>query len=246
MISINAKGVLLDIEGTTSSIRFVHDEMFPYARRKLESYLESNWNADSLNDCIELLAKDLSHESAEKWLTDESDDSGRLTTIVAAVNQMMDGDVKATGLKQLQGLIWKEGFHNGELVAHLYPDSAPAIRAWVEAGLDVRIYSSGSVGAQKLFFGHTVDGDLLSLFGGHYDTKTGPKKEADSYILIAKEFDLEPDQIVFLSDVSGELDAAKTAGLQTILSLREGNAVVANLDQYQSINSFAELEISTT
>ena len=247
MFQLTARGILLDIEGTTSSISFVHDEMFPFARRQLKGFLESNWNSESVRQSLDLLAKDHQQPSTDEWLgknwLSENSASAQQTAI-GAVNKLMDGDVKATGLKHLQGLIWKDGFHSGDLVAHLYPDAEPAIRGWVEQGLDVRIYSSGSVGAQKLFFGHTIAGDLLSLFSGHYDTTTGPKKDAASYTTIATEFKLPAREIVFISDVPAELDAAKTAGLQTVLSIRDGNATVDNLDDYQSVQSFAELDVS--
>ena len=145
--------------------------------------------------------------------------------------------------KQLQGLIWKDGFHSGQLVSHLFDDVAPAIRTWNEEGLDVRIYSSGSVAAQKLFFGHTVAGDLLALLKGHYDTKTGPKKERDSYIAIAKEFGLPPNEILFISDVSAELEAAKAAGMQVLLSLRPGNHPVDDRDRFSTISSFDQVNL---
>ena len=113
----------------------------------------------------------------------------------------MDGDVKATGLKELQGLIWQEGYAAGRLQSHVYPDVPPALRRWAEAGLDLRIYSSGSVAAQKVFFAHTEAGDLLGLFRGHYDTTTGPKREAESYRRIAADMKMPPSAILFLSDV---------------------------------------------
>jgi len=156
----------------------------------------------------------------------------------------MDGDVKATGLKQLQGLIWEAGFTSGELKAHVYDDVPPALSAWNQAGLDLRVYSSGSVQAQKLFFGHTIAGNLLPLFRGHYDTTTGPKKQSSSYTAIAAAFALPPQEILFLSDVPAELEAAKEAGLQTALVLRPGNAAVKPGHGHQEIGSFAEITIA--
>src|SRR5262249_52930599 len=144
------------------------------------------------------------------------------------VTRLMDADAKATGLKQLQGLIWQRGFESGELKAHVFDDVPPALTAWNAAGKDVRIYSSGSVQAQKLFFGHTIAGNLLPQFRGHYDTTTGPKKEADSYRRIAADFKLPPSDILFLSDIVAELDAARAAGLKTALCIRPGNAPAQN------------------
>ena len=203
----------------------------------------SNWNSDELNGCIKLLADDLGETSVESWLN--GDDASNQQTVIDAVVSMIDNDVKATGLKQLQGIIWKSGFHSGEMVAHLYDDTAPAIQRWKDSGLDLRIYSSGSIAAQKLFFGHSVAGDLLHLFSAHYDTTTGPKKEADSYRKIVADVGVDANRIVFVSDVPAELDAAAEAGLQTVLSIRPGNAPVKDASKYQTIESFDTLAIES-
>lgn len=241
-IQLNADVVLLDIEGTTSSIDFVHKVMFPFARERVEEFVTSNWDSPELSDCVDLLAKDLEQDSAATWLS--GDAAANQQTVVDAVVNMIDNDIKATGLKQLQGIIWKEGFHSGELVAHLYDDTAPALHRWNKAGLDLRIYSSGSVGAQKLFFGHSVAGDILNLFSAHYDTKTGPKKESESYRKIVADAGVDANRIVFVSDVAAELDAAAEAGLQTVLSVRPGNGAVETPSKYQAVESFESLEIS--
>lgn len=227
------RGILLDIEGTTSSISFVYDVMFPFVRRELDAYLTNHWGGPELTAACEAIARD-----AGKTSLSASRDS-----IQAEVIRLMDGDVKATGLKQLQGLIWDAGFKSGEMKAHVYDDVPPAIAAWNSAGLDVRIYSSGSVQAQKLFFGHTIAGNLLPLFRGHYDTTTGPKREAASYTAIAAAFGLSPSEILFLSDVPAELDAARQAGLQTGLVIRPGNASVKPDHGHPEIRSFAEVKI---
>ncbi|QEG24741.1 acireductone synthase [Mariniblastus fucicola] len=242
MIEISADVILLDIEGTTSSIDFVHDVMFPFARKRVPGFVASNWDSPELNGCIELLSEDLGKESVAAWLSGNAESNQQ--SVIDAVVDMIDNDVKATGLKQLQGIIWKSGFHSGELVAHLYKDTAPALERWKDAGLDLRIYSSGSIAAQKLFFGHSVAGDLLHLFSANYDTTTGPKKEAESYHRIAADIGVDADQIVFVSDVPAELDAAAEAGFQTVLSLRPGNAVVENADDYQQIESFEQLLVA--
>ena len=154
----------------------------------------------------------------------------------------MDGDVKATGLKALQGLIWDAGFRDGLLRAHVYADVIPQIRRWRESGFDVRIYSSGSIAAQKLFFAHLDGlGNCLDLFSGHYDTTMGSKKESTSYQRIAAEWKLAPHEIVFISDIAAELTAAADAGLQVIASVRTGNAplpenlAVPRIDTFESI-----------
>ena len=165
--------------------------------------------------------------------------------VVAEVTRLMNADAKTTGLKHLQGLIWKGGFESGELKAHVFDDVAPALRTWRQNGVGIRIYSSGSVAAQKLFFGHTEVGDLLELFDGHYDTTTGPKREAASYRAIAKQWPLPAAQIVFLSDVPEELDAAGAAGMQTVLCRRPGNADVPDDVAHPVIESFTDVNVAS-
>lgn len=243
MLEINARGILLDIEGTTSSISFVYDVMFPYVRENVESFLNSSWDESVVQDCLPLLAKDLEKESAEAWLGRLSLEQQR-SAVTQGVIGLMDADVKATGLKQLQGLIWKDGFTSSQMVAHLYDEVADCIKDWKQSGVDVRIYSSGSVQAQLLFFGHTVAGDLLDQFSGHYDTKTGAKQEPESYQKIADEFDCAAGEILFVSDVVTELRAAKSAGLQTVLSLRPGNKPVEPGHGFDEINGFDEIQLT--
>ena len=232
------QGVLLDIEGTTSSIKFVYDVMFPFVREHLNDYLQHHWADESVQACLPLLAEDV--EQPSDWLQGQSQ-ADQVQTVCQAVIEMMDNDRKATGLKQLQGLIWKSGFESGEMVAHVYDDVIPAIEQWKQLGIDIRIYSSGSIGAQKLFFGHTTGGSLLDRFSNHYDTTTGSKRDSASYTKIAGEYDCESDQVLFVSDVVAELDAAKTAGLATALSIREGNPPVEDGHGHPTIHSFSEI-----
>lgn len=239
------RGILLDIEGTTSSIRFVYDVMFPYVRRELTAYLREHWDSPSLRESLELLARDLGHASLPDWLAatgSGSDPSTAQAEVERGVLSLMDQDVKATGLKSLQGLIWRSGFESGEMSAHVYDDVLPSLQRWQQAGLDLRIYSSGSVAAQRLFFGHSEQGDLLPYFSGHYDTTTGSKKDAASYRRIAEDFQLEPQQILFISDLPDELSAASEAGFQVRLCRRPGNAPVAD-GVWIGIHSFDELVI---
>lgn len=243
MPEVKARGILLDIEGTTSSISFVYDVMFPYVRQNVEAFLESSWNETSVRDCLPLLAIDLEKESVEDWLGELSIDQQK-SAVAQGVIALMDADVKATGLKQLQGLIWKDGFTSSQMVAHLYDEVAPCIKSWKQSGADVRIYSSGSVQAQLLFFGHTVAGDLLDQFSGHYDTKTGPKRESASYETIAQQFDCPTEAILFVSDVVEELQAANAAGLQTLLSNRPGNKPVPPDHGFEAINGFDEIQLT--
>ena len=236
------KCILLDIEGTTSSISFVHDVMFPYVRQHLKSFLSANWGSDVVSDCLPLLADDLGHDDVDGWLV--SDPVVAQERVVAGVVGLMDDDVKATGLKKLQGQIWKSGFESGQMTSHVYDDVPAAIDKWLADGSQIRIYSSGSVQAQLLFFGHTVFGDLLPKFSGHYDTTIGSKKEAASYTAIAADVGLEPEEIVFVSDVVEELRAASDAGMKVILSVRPGNAVVEDESEFVTVRSFSEIKFS--
>jgi enolase-phosphatase E1 len=243
------RGILLDIEGTTSSVSFVYDVMFPYVRKHLTFEVLTNWDESDYIAACEAIARDAGHDSLAAWLKTHNlsrDNPLRAANVVCQeVIRQMDADVKATGLKQLQGLIWQSGFESGELKAHVYDDVPPALAAWNSAGKDVRIYSSGSIQAQKLFFGHTIAGNLLGQFRGHYDTTTGPKKEAESYHKITADFDLPSDEILFLSDILAELDAARAAGLQTALVVRPGNSSEEAADgrSHAQIASFSQLEI---
>lgn len=235
----NVRGVLLDIEGTTSAISFVYDIMFPFARRELAGYLEANWGSNQLSPVVDQIAQDAGHENLLAWQQSTAADGKQL--VGEEIIRLMDADIKATGLKQLQGLIWQAGFESGEMQAHVFDDVPPAINAWRAADIDLRIYSSGSIHAQQLFFGHTIAGNLLPHFSGHYDTTTGPKREAASYQAIAKDWGIAASEILFLSDVVAELNAAREAQMQTALVIRPGNAEVEDRETHQAIESFAEL-----
>lgn len=216
MISFAGRAILLDVEGTTSAVSYVYEVMFPFAQSGLKAYLDRHWDAPMMVGVREQLAADTGQAAAA---TDRA-------TFEAEVRRLMAEDVKATGLKQLQGLIWEAGFNSGELVAHVFDDVPPALHRWQQLGWDLRIYSSGSVHAQQLFFAHTTAGDLLHFFTGHYDTQVGSKRETESYTRVADDWQLPPGDILFLSDVVAELDAARTAGMQTALCVRPGNAEV--------------------
>lgn len=243
MIRFDGQAVLLDIEGTTSSVSFVYDVMFPFVRRELDTFLNENWDDPALQQACELIAQDAGHATLSEWCHDAPDH--QIQCVRDEVVRLMDGDVKATGLKRLQGLIWKRGFESGELQAHLYDDVPTSLQRWHDAGIDIRIYSSGSVQAQKLFFGHTIVGDLLSLFRGHYDTTVGAKREASSYTAIAGCFGMAPQQILFLSDVPAELDAARNAGMRTALCCRPGNAAVKSDHGHDVIERFCDVQLTS-
>lgn len=228
-IEFAGRGVLLDVEGTTSAVAYVYEVMFPFVRTHLSKYLDGQWDSPALSPVKQQMASDTGLPAV----------ATERATFEAEVIRLMDSDTKATGLKQLQGLVWQAGFESGELVAHVFDDVPPALKAWRQSGIDLRIYSSGSVHAQKLFFGHTQAGNLLPLFSGHYDTTVGGKRETSSYAAIAADWDMPADEILFLSDVVAELDAASQAGMQTALCLRPGNAEVTAGHGHAEIRSFA-------
>ncbi len=235
--------ILLDIEGTTSSVSFVYDVMFPFVLRELDNYLECSWNSPELAPVLDQIAQDAGSESFLAWTSDLSDESARRERVAAEVRRLMADDVKATGLKQLQGMIWKDGFERGELVGQVYRDVPEALEAWTSAGLRVYIYSSGSIAAQKLFFGHSEAGNLLKYFSGHFDTTTGPKKVAQSYITIAAAVGEASEKVLFISDITAELDAAREAGMDTRLSIRPGNKPVEEGHGHEPIASFSQVSL---
>ncbi|QDU55372.1 acireductone synthase [Aeoliella mucimassa] len=230
-MSDKPRGILLDVEGTTSMVSYVYDVMFPFARRGLGEYLDTNWDSDALTEVRQQVASDAKSTAL----------GCDRQAFEAEIVRLMDADIKATGLKQLQGLVWQAGFASGELVAHVFDDVPPAFEQWKSQGIDLRVYSSGSAHAQRLFFAHSKAGNLLGYFSGHYDTTIGPKREAESYERIAKDWELAPGEILFLSDVVAELDAAREAGMQTGLCLRPGNAEVEPGHGHAELQTFAEV-----
>ena len=224
------RAVLTDIEGTTTPLSFVADVLFPFAKERLEDACASE--DPRFVDAVRQLRQE--HE-AERGSGVPDFGNG-----APYARHLMELDRKSTGLKALQGLIWEDGYRTGRLQGDIYPDVPEALRAWKEKGIRVRIFSSGSVLAQKLLFGHTPYGDLLPYFEGYHDTTTGPKREARAYAAIAEAFGLPPGEILFLSDVVEELDAAREAGLRTGLFLRPGNKP-ADPGGHPAYRSFAEL-----
>jgi enolase-phosphatase E1 len=196
------RAVLTDIEGTTSSIAFVKDVLFPYAREHLPRFIETRRDDPEVARWLDATAREAGFDAAHsRQVTD-------------TLLRWIDEDRKATPLKALQGMIWKAGYAAGDYKAHVYPEVPAKLRAWKARGLKLYVYSSGSVPAQKLFFGHTEAGDLAPLFDGWFDTEVGGKRERGSYLRIAEEIGLPPPAILFLSDITAELEAARGAGMQ--------------------------------
>lgn len=208
--------ILTDIEGTTTSIAFVYDVLFPYAAARLERTCAQAHPGPELREALEQLRAEHGQETP-------SDPPPPFGDGAPYARWLMERDRKSTGLKLLQGLIWDEGYARGEIRGHVYPDVPPVLKAWREQGHRLRVFSSGSVHAQKLLFGHTDHGDLTPLFEGFHDTRTGPKQDPAAYTAIAAAFGLPPGEILFLSDVTPELDAASQAGYRTGLLVRPGN-----------------------
>jgi enolase-phosphatase E1 len=218
-------GILLDIEGTTTPIDFVFGTLFPYARKRIESFVKQHRDEPAIRDAIQMLKTECLS----------------LVDPVAYALELMDQDRKSTGLKELQGRIWQEGYRNGELHGEVFPDVPRALETWHRKGLDIRIYSSGSILAQQLLFSTTREGDLTRFLKGHFDTTTGPKTERTSYVRIAESFGgKSPEAILFISDVVRELDPAREAGMQTMLCVRPGNPPQPE-NSHATISTFDEI-----
>ncbi len=207
------EAVVMDIEGTTTSIDFVTSVLYPYARAHLPNFIRKHRN-----------------EPKVEKVMDEAREAGGVFNDEAVVVRMchwMERDQKVTPLKTLQGLIWEEGYRSGQLVSHVYADVPPALRNWYGCGIRLYSYSSGSAHAQRLIYGHTIAGDLTPLLSDYFDTRMGHKRDVMAYRRIAAAIDTEPRRILFLSDVRAELDAAREAGWQTVWLVREGSPPLA-------------------
>ena len=203
------KAILTDIEGTTSSLSFVKDVLFPYAAEHLPDFVRAHRDEPQVAQLL---------DDARAVAGGSGDDEA----LIAQLLEWIVTDRKITPLKALQGLIWEEGYARGDFRGHIYEDAARNLRDWHGAGLRLYVYSSGSVHAQKLLFGHTEYGDLTPVFSGFFDTRIGGKRERDAYRAIVSEIGLPPGEILFLSDIREELDAARDAGMATTALRREG------------------------
>lgn len=197
IVTERPRAILLDVEGTTTSVAFVHDVLFPYARARLEAFVRAHVGDPEVRAVMA-----------------EAD--------VATLLRWMDEDRKATPLKTIQGLVWREGYASGALRGHVYEDAAKALRAWHERGISLWVFSSGSIEAQRLLFSRSDHGDLGALFSGHFDTTTGPKHEPASYAKIARSIGVDPKDVLFFSDAPREIDAARAAGMRALEVRRDG------------------------
>ena len=204
------KAILTDIEGTTSAVSFVYDVLFPFAASRLPGFLREHQAAPTVAAQIEAVRAEAGEPGAD------------LDQVIEILLGWMREDRKVTPLKALQGQVWQKGYESGELKGHVYPDAVAALKQWHAKGYRLNVYSSGSIQAQKLIFGCSEAGDLTGLFSGYFDTTSGGKRDAESYRTIASAIDVAPEEVLFLSDVTAELDAAREAGMATCGLAREG------------------------
>ncbi|NRH29135.1 acireductone synthase [Pseudomonas sp. MS19] len=221
------KAILTDIEGTTSAVSFVFDVLFPYAVEHLPAFVLEHAHEPQVAQLLDAVREDSTEPEADT------------IRVIEILLQWIADDRKATPLKALQGMIWQQGYANGQLKGHVYPDAVEALKRWKQQGYALYVYSSGSIQAQKLIFGCSEAGDLSPLFSGYFDTISGPKREAGSYQRIAEAIGLPAEAIVFLSDVVEELDAAQQAGMQTIGLVREGGELAG----HECVASFALINL---
>ena len=235
--------ILLDIEGTTTPIAFVTSTLVPYARAHIRSYLERNGDSSQYTTFLEAFRREHAADAQARQPVPPWTGSGLAAraSVEAYAEWLMSHDRKSPALKELQGYIWEEGYKSGDLVAPVYPDVAPAFDRWRAAGEAIAIFSSGSVLAQRWLFRCSTAGDLTPYVQWYFDTGTGPKRDPASYARIARETSQSPGDILFISDVVAELDAARVTGMRTRLSLRPGNPPQAETD-HQTITSFDEIQ----
>nr|WP_283163524.1 acireductone synthase [Brenneria tiliae] len=222
------KAIVTDIEGTTSDIRFVHDQLFPYARERLAATVRRQGDDGEIAHALTLLRQELD--------APEADDDA----LISALHRFMEQDRKSTALKLLQGIIWRSGYHNGDFRGHIYPEVAQQLADWQRRGIRLYVYSSGSVEAQQLLFGYSEAGDLRPLFSDYFDTRVGAKREAASYRAIAQSIGLPAGELLFLSDIRQELDAAQQAGWHTCQLIR-GDA--DDLSRHRQVARFDQIDV---
>ncbi|MBX9755879.1 MAG: acireductone synthase [Pseudomonadaceae bacterium] len=225
---MSIKAILTDIEGTTSSVNFVYDVLFPFAVQHLPAFVLANAQQPAVAAQLDAVRADSQEPGAD------------VLRVIDILLEWIAVDRKATALKALQGMIWAEGYQSGQLRGHVYPDAVEALQRWHAQGYRLYVYSSGSIQAQQLIFGCSEAGDLSPLFGGYFDTTSGPKREAASYERIAQAIDLPAEQILFLSDIVEELDAAQHAGMQTCGLARLGG----ELPGHVQVASFAVIDLN--
>ncbi|MGH8376275.1 MAG: acireductone synthase [Pseudomonas sp.] len=222
------KAILTDIEGTTSAVSFVFDVLFPYAAKHLPAFVRQQAERADVAEQLAAVRRDSNEPNAD------------VERVIEILLSWIAEDRKATPLKALQGMVWEQGYLAGRLKGHVYPDAVEALKRWHQDGFQLFVYSSGSIQAQRLIFGCSEAGDLTPLFSGYFDTTSGPKREAQSYVNITQAIEVEAAQILFLSDIVEELDAARMAGMATCGLAREGGELAGHI----TVDSFARINPS--
>lgn len=223
------KAVVTDIEGTTSSLSFVKDILFPYARAHIADYIREHQNDTRVKKLLADVRREISGDLS-------------LDRVIVQLIEWIDRDQKVTPLKSLQGLIWENGYNHGDFRGHVYPDAVENLKKWKACGLGLYVYSSGSVHAQKLLFAHSDCGDLTPIFSDYFDTVVGGKKERESYRKIAQLIGYPPEKLLFLSDMEEELDAARAAGFITIRLTRD--CAPDPKARHREVNSFDQIDVA--
>ncbi len=233
------KAILLDIEGTTTPIDFVHKTLFPFAKAKIDEFVRANF-ADLKPEIAQLKTEYRADFTNQIYGRDFKEDAPE--SVANYLKFLIEVDRKSTPLKSIQGRIWQAGYESGELESEMFADVPRAFERWTQAGMHIAIFSSGSVLAQKLIFKYSNFGDLSGFISDYFDTTTGAKKEAGSYKKIAEKLGFEASEILFVSDILAELDAARDAGMPTALSIRAGNGQIDEDFTHRSVTSFDEIE----
>ncbi len=239
--------ILMDIEGTTTDLAFVQSVLFPYAANHLPDFIRQNSSQPKVQEALIQVKQTLLTEKQAENTANQLQSAPTVDSILdeEAITQLLcwiDEDRKHTTLKQLQGMVWRNGYETGAYQGHVYPDVLPTLKTWKADGLELGIYSSGSIEAQKLLFRHSTVGDLTPLFSHYFDTTTGPKREANSYARIAQVLHLPPIDILFLSDIAEELDAAAQAGFQVIQLVRGPETRLSN---YPAVETFTAIRLES-
>ncbi|KAM4810317.1 enolase-phosphatase E1 isoform 2-T2 [Rhinophrynus dorsalis] len=231
------------------------DVLFPYIKDNVKEYLYKHWEEEECQEDVQQLRKQAETDSHLDGfvpipcnISDNKADLGLvIQAVVDNVHWQMSLDRKTTALKQLQGHMWRAAYVTGQVKGEVYEDVVPAIKEWRKAGIKLYIYSSGSVEAQKLLFGYSIEGDLLELFDGHFDTTIGHKVESQSYRNIAHSIGCSPENILFLTDITKEAKAAKDAGVHVAVVVRPGNAALTDEEKsgYHLMTSFSQIALPT-
>ncbi|KAM4053287.1 enolase-phosphatase E1 [Anomaloglossus baeobatrachus] len=254
MVPPSVTAILLDIEGTTTPITFVKDILFPYIQDNVEEYLQNHWHEEECQEDVRQLRLQAEKDRGLKGfvpIPNNAEPDAKLLVIKGVVDNVcwqMSLDRKTTALKQLQGHMWRSAYATGKVKGEVYDDVLPALKKWKEADMKLYIFSSGSVEAQKLLFGYSIEGNLLELFHGHFDTTIGSKMESESYRRIADKIGCAPDNVLFLTDITIEADAASEAGVHVVIAVRPGNAALTDEEKskYHLISSFHQLSLPST